>query len=172
MTTSEIIAIIALLVSLTTLLINYKQNKKTRISQVQTGKLEELLASIYELSKFYSRFKNLEIKVKELNAPDSIVKVDQYFKNYDHIFIVERLNDIDALLSKIEVLYKAYSEGSTNTKVKEYFEMMDCFYMYVLNTADFKAKQKYNNEFPVYDEFSVMLGKLEALLLEDIKKYK
>lgn len=170
MDNTTMISIFALGVSILTLLVAYFQNRRSRISQIQTAKLEELLECIYELAKFYDTFKKLEPEVKRIHTG----KYDRqdYFKTYYHEFLQKRMEKIDGLLSRIEVLYKVYTDKHTKIAVEKYFIMMDCFYMYVLRTADFRKPTKFHNGFPSYEEFDVIIKNIERDILIDINEYK
>ena len=168
---SSALSIIAIVVSLVAFFFTFFQNRKGRISQIQTAKLEELLECVYELSKFYGRFKLLENKVGEKNKKGSNISFEKYRENHEYGFIVKRHKEINILLSRIEVLYKVYTKGKINRLVGGYFNMMDCFYMYVQNTGDFQKTLKYPNGFPNEDQFSEIIKNIETKLIVEIKRY-
>ncbi|QQU04213.1 hypothetical protein [Myroides odoratus] len=170
MKTETILSLFALGVSITTLIVTYIQNRRSRISQIQTAKLEELLECIYELSKFYKTFKQLESEVERVKTGG--YDRQEYFKTYYHEFLQKRMDKIDRLLSRIEVLYKAYTDKYTRNEVEKYFKMMECFYMYVLNTGDLYKTKYYPNGFPTYEEFNTIITSIERDILMDINKYK
>lgn len=166
------LSIVAIVVSLVAFFFTFFQNRKGRISQIQTAKLEELLECVYELSKFYGEFKLLENKIVEKNKEGSNISFEKYRENYEYGFIVKRHEKIDVLLSRVEVLYKVYTKGKINSLLGEYFNMMDCFYMYVLNTGDLQKSLKYPKGFPTESEFRKVIEDIEVKLIVEIKKYK
>lgn len=170
MKTETILSLFALGVSIITLIVTYFQNRRSRIAQIQTAKLEELLGCIYELAKLYPTFKELEPVVERIKNGN--YDRQEYFETYYHQFIQKRMDKIDRLLSRIEVLYKAYTDKNTRIEVEKYFEMMDCFYVYVLRTGDLKQKIKYPNGFPTYKEFRDLTHEIDKKILIEINKYK
>lgn len=164
-----ILPFLALCVSIITLFITYFQNRKYRISQIQTAKLEELLECIYELSKFYNTFKELEPIVQRVKTRD--YDLNEYFKTYYHEFLQKRMDRIAYLFSRIEVLNKVYAINSTREKITEYHNIMYSFYKYVLS-LEYRRKDEFKNGFPSEGEIRDRITYIESNLLTSIKKYK
>lgn len=173
MENSDYFAGIAIIISFLTFIFSYYQNRKSLKVQTQTSKLEELLELILELSRYYKVFKNLYLKIEILKSVNNkeINNISEYKKIRDIELPIDNQIKIDKLLSRIEVLYISYTKKEMKIQIEYYYEMMESFYMYILNTGDFRKEIKFKKGFPNYEEHNILINKLITLLTIEIQNY-
>ncbi len=171
--TSDYLAGLAIIISILTFVVSYFQNRKSLKVQTQTAKLEELLELILELSRYYSVFKSLYLKVEILKSgnDEELDNIKKYYEVRDIELSYDNQVKIDKLLSRIEVLYISYTNKELKNEIDYYYKMMESFYMYILNTGDSRKEIRFKDGFPNYKENNILLDKLINLLKNEIQKY-
>lgn len=149
-------------------------NRANKISkrEIRTHKLEEIFELIQSLSRYYGKFKELYLSVEDLRDKEKkeIQTLSDYYKIRDEKLPSADRQKIIADLSRLEVLTKCYTEDSVLNKIMKYEDLMYSFSDFVFNGGSMHQELKWENGFPDYEEYSILIEELKTQIIGQIKR--
>jgi len=144
------------------------RTNKNNKQQILTNKLEELLESITVSGKYFGILKDLYNDIENYRNQDTIKTLLEYYKIRDVKFPKEEREKLFDKLSRIQILAKCYTNSNLKKNILEYEDMMYSFTDLVTMGGSIHQQIKWKNGLPTYEEFAVILQKIEAQIISEL----
>ncbi len=147
----------------------YYSNRNSRHA-ILTGKQEELYQVIDQISQHYYTFTTLFYKVEEYrNKTGELRSIADYMNKRDEYLKQEGRLQIEALISRLEVLAKCYTKAQLVNTIMDYHRLINVMYQKVAYLQSLQADVLFKDGFPNFDKHREIVDNLKEEILKEIK---